>query len=90
MHQTATIQQIIAKAKLALTMSIFEAIASNSDDTADNSKVTSQSLISKVVAIPFPIAPRHVLYGPLAKVINFKAKEESRNVDNSSDTKKST
>ena len=36
-------------------------------------KAVPQTVIDKVVAIPFPVFPRRVRYGPIAKVFDFSA-----------------
>jgi hypothetical protein len=48
-------------------------IASKSGDAGNHSKAVSKSKIEKVVAIPFPVRPRQVRYGPLAKIFDFLA-----------------
>lgn len=46
-------------------------ITSESGEIDNPSTAVSKSTIDKVVAIPFPVCPRRVHYGPLAKVLDF-------------------
>jgi hypothetical protein len=45
----------------------------NRDDRNSYSEASTQFIVSKVVAIPFPIYPRRVQYGQFAKVLDFSA-----------------
>lgn len=58
-------------------------IASKSGDFGNHSKATPKFIIDKVVAIPFPVHPRHVRYGPLAKVFDFLAWKSCHNGEDS-------
>jgi hypothetical protein len=46
---------------------------SKSSDADDHSKAIPHFMADKIVAIPFPVRPRHVQYGPLARVLDFLA-----------------
>jgi hypothetical protein len=48
-------------------------ITSKSSDVEHDGKAVPRPLIDKVVAIPFPVFPRRVRYGPIAKVFDFSA-----------------
>jgi hypothetical protein len=54
-------------------------IPSKSGDIGNHSKAVSKSIINKVVAIPFPVHPRQVRCGPLAKVFDFLAWKNCHN-----------
>jgi len=54
-------------------------IAPESNDVGNHSMAVEQSIIDKVVAIPFPVLPRRVGRGPLAKVLDFLAWKNSPN-----------
>lgn len=46
-------------------------ITSKGSGIGHASKAVPQPVIDKVVAIPFPVFPRRVRYGPIAKVFDF-------------------
>lgn len=54
-------------------------IASKSGDVGNHTKAVPKSIIDKVVAIPFPVRPRQVRYGPLAKVFDLLAWKNCHN-----------
>lgn len=51
-------------------------IASKSGELGNHRKAETKYIIDKVVAIPFPVGPRQVRYGPLAKVFDFLGLEK--------------
>ena len=48
-------------------------ITSEGSDVEHDGKAVPRPIIDKVVAIPFPVFPRRVRYGPIAKVFDFSA-----------------
>jgi hypothetical protein len=48
-------------------------ITSEGSGVGHASKAVPQPVIDKVVAIPFPVFPRRVRYGSIAKVFDFSA-----------------
>ena len=48
-------------------------ITSEGSGVGPANKAVPQTVIDKVVAIPFPVFPRRVRYGPIAKVFDFSA-----------------